>query len=249
MIQKIEFSAVYFIYILMTFIVVKMFKDGYFKGFFKKFINEFKFHKKFLLIMFMIALFSIFFIDKTLALHFKETQGQNKIIEAIATFGNTLGNGDFLFSILITFAMIFLLLNKKSLENLFYVALGSSAMVGLLNQIPKITIIRQRPYDTYNPYLIFAYKRAFGEGRLIASVYDSMPSGHTISITGALIVIGMYCKNRYLKTFFFIMPIITGFGRVYIQKHWLSDVLVAYTLGTIFAISFYKLNEHRLNKK
>jgi len=249
MTQKIEFDAVYFIYIIMTFLVVKMFKDGYFKGFFKNFLNEFKYHKKFLLIMFVLAVFSIFFVDERVAVYFRDTEGQNKVLATIAMIGNTLGNGDFLFSILITFGMVFLLINKKDLEILFYMALGSSAMVGILNQVLKALVMRQRPGQNYDPSLIFAYGRAASEGRMIASVYDSMPSGHTISITGAAIVIAMYCKNRYLKAFMFILPLITVFGRIYLQKHWVSDVIIAYALGTVFAISFYKLNSFRLNKK
>lgn len=249
MAQKIQFDTVFFMYILMAFIIVKLFKEGYFKGYFKKFIDEFKYHKKFLLIMFLMAVISIFFIDEKVAVFFRDTEGQNKILASISMFGNTLGNGDFLLSILITFAMLFLLINKKKLETLFYIALASSSMIGILNQLLKALIMRQRPGQNYDPSLIFAYGRAASEGRMIASVYDSMPSGHTVSITGAAIIIAMYCKNRYLKGFMYILPFITAFGRVYLQKHWVSDVIVAYAIGTVFAISFYKLNEFRLNKK
>ena len=244
-----EFDGVYFMYILMFFVFVYMIKNSYFKGSIRAFFIEVIKQKKLILIVFVIIALIIFTLDKSVSIYFKNNFIEDGTLNKIATFGNNLGNGKYLYSFLIFFGMIALIINEKSVR-IFYISFASGIFTGVLNQILKILIVRQRPYESYNPFLIFAHKKAILEGKYITHIYDStyysMPSGHTITLTGIFLVFALHIKNKFLKAIFFLIPLTTAFGRVYVQKHWLSDVIFAYLIGYIVAKTIYNLNKNKL---
>lgn len=247
MLPTFEFDIVNFMYILMFFLVVFMAKNGYFKGFWKITFEEFKKRKVKILITLVIVVLLILFVDKPVALFFKNIQAKNnEMIPKFVQFGYFLGDSKYVFSFLIFGAMVYKLFDNEKMTNIFYTSLISSGIMGVVVLIAKTLILRQRPYFEFNPFLIFSYGRAIAEGKVIGDVYNSMPSGHTITITGAMIVFALCAKNKYLRVLFFLIPLITAFARVYVQKHWVSDVFVAYLIGIIGATVFYKINEHRI---
>ena len=78
-------------------------------------------------------------------------------------------------------------------------------------------------------------------------MYDagfSFPSGHT---TGSIVFCGLLTyfgwqhwkssNAKILPSIFFIIVIIVGFSRVYLNVHWLSDILGGYSLG-VFWLTF-----------
>ena len=83
---------------------------------------------------------------------------------------------------------------------------------------------------------------------LIEVINYSFPSGHaTLSMTTALLVYfifapkstSMFVKN-ILLTVCIIWPLFIAFTRVYLNVHWMSDVLAGLTLG-LFWVTFVKL--------
>lgn len=244
-----EFDVVYFMYILMFFIFIYMVRNSYFKGIIRAFFSEIIKQKKIILNVFIMIAIIIFTLDKNVSLYFKNNAIEHGNLNKIATFGNNLGNGKYLYSFLVFFGMIALLIKEKS-ARIYYIAFGSGIVTGVLNQILKILIVRQRPYESYNPLLIFAHKKAILEGKYISHIYDStyysMPSGHTITVTGIFLVFALHVKNKVLKVLLFLVPLTTAFGRVYAQKHWLSDVIFAYLIGYIVAKTIYNLNKNKL---
>lgn len=80
----------------------------------------------------------------------------------------------------------------------------------------------------------------------------SFPSGHamnTVVLLGLLTyLIWQHYKSRNLRIlsgiFFVLISLVVGFSRIYLNVHWLSDVLGAYSLGIFwltFSISIFRL--------
>jgi undecaprenyl-diphosphatase len=73
----------------------------------------------------------------------------------------------------------------------------------------------------------------------------SFPSGHVMSATvllGILAYLGwQHWKSQKIRviatsTFFALLELIIGFSRVYLNVHWLSDVLAGYLLGLFWVL-------------
>jgi membrane-associated phospholipid phosphatase len=187
----------------------------------------------------------VVFLDKRVTLFLNLRENESGLLIFLSHLGNIIGDGKYLFSILTTGALVSLLLKNTKIKNLFYLSLCSSLILSALNFVFKAICHRQRPHTEYNPYLFFAFKKAFVEGKLFTNTYGSLPSGHTISLTGACIIFALYFKNIYFKAFFLILPFLTGVARICTRKHWLSDILISYVIGALFAVSIYKYNSSK----
>lgn len=248
--SNLEFDPVNFIYILLFFIAVHIFREGYFRDFFRTFKNEIIKQKKKILFFIILVALTILFFDKGITMYFLTHHSDNGVLIEIAQFGSFLGDGKYILSIVVTFGMIFLLIGREKLTNLVYISLSSSLVIAVINPFLKSIFYRQRPYETYNPYLIFAFKRAKEEGRLFTNMYDSsyysMPSGHTITVAAIFVVFALHAKNKIVKMIFLFLPLITAFGRVYECKHWVSDTMVGYGIGALVATVMYTINKKRV---
>lgn len=75
----------------------------------------------------------------------------------------------------------------------------------------------------------------------------SFPSGHaTMSIIFFSLMIYFFrnnIKNKILRVSFVIinilMIILIGFSRIYLQEHWMSDVIAGYSLGAIWLLIIF----------
>ncbi len=243
-----EFDTVYFMYILLVFIVIYLVKNQYLKNFLEGSKKEFKRNKNKIIIGLGVIILTIVFLDRRVAIYFLENKCDSLVY--LSEFGNLIGHGKYLVSIILTIGMIFLLLEKIELLEVFYISISTFVMTSIINPLLKAIIYRQRPYETFTENLFFSYKRAYEEGRFFTNMYDStyysMPSGHTIAIASIFAVYGFYVKNKFLKFVYFGIPLVTAFGRVYTNKHWLSDTIVAYLLGIFIAGIIYKINENKL---
>jgi undecaprenyl-diphosphatase len=126
-----------------------------------------------------------------------------------------------------------------------YAALLLAAMAGitLLVETVKTLIQSQRPIN----------------GIVVETGY-SFPSGH---VTGTMVFLGLLTyfawqrwKNPRTKTLITPLYIATeslvGFSRVYLNVHWLSDILGGYLLGLFwltFTIFLYQYSENKWPNK
>jgi membrane-associated phospholipid phosphatase len=69
-----------------------------------------------------------------------------------------------------------------------------------------------------------------------SSEYDSFPSGHTMRASlwcGLVLVLNqikIYSLPRYARLFFIAIPLVIGFTRLALGRHWLDDVMGSYFL-------------------
>ena len=68
---------------------------------------------------------------------------------------------------------------------------------------------------------------------------SSFPSIHSARITFLTFWITAYSKNIILKIFLVAIGIIVAYSRIYLKKHYLSDVIAGIILGLIVSIGIY----------
>ncbi|MEK6893556.1 MAG: phosphatase PAP2 family protein [Nanoarchaeota archaeon] len=85
-------------------------------------------------------------------------------------------------------------------------------------------------------------KSFFGRARPL-NPFENNPS---FPSTHSLMAVVVYCsfawifwnKNRRISYIFLVLPLIIGFSRIYLNVHWLSDVLGGFVFGILLVISF-----------
>ncbi len=144
------------------------------------------------------------------------------LMKAITFFGSVLAYVILLF--------LFILISKN--VKLFFLLTLNVTFVFLLNFILKIIYMRERP-----------------ESALINEIGSSLPSSHSmcsIAFYGLVIYfIQKYIKNvkiRYIFiTFFAILILLIGFSRIYLNVHYMSDVIIGYLFGLLFVLIFIRI--------
>jgi membrane-associated phospholipid phosphatase len=123
----------------------------------------------------------------------------------------------------------------------------ASVYAGLFNAVIKFVFNRERPgigMDPFNFFHFFATgARHFTD---LFYAYNSMPSGHVVTIVAAVTPFFLSVKTNLVKTILVLCVIIMEFARVYTLNHWISDVYIASIFGLILGISCYESNKHRL---
>lgn len=68
---------------------------------------------------------------------------------------------------------------------------------------------------------------------------SSFPSIHSARITFLTFLCVIYVDNIILKAFLIIIGILVAYSRIYLKKHYLSDVIAGIILGLIISIGIY----------
>lgn len=142
----------------------------------------------------------------------------NKIMMLVSLIANT---GSLIFLSIIVF--VFLFYKKRTKEAFVFVfgVGGGALIVEFLKQI----IGRARPENSL----------------ILASGY-SFPSGHALNSIVFFLLVAYFFKNnvkdKILKRIFLIacivLPLIIGFSRIYLNVHWMSDVIAGFAIGVIW---------------
>jgi hypothetical protein len=113
----------------------------------------------------------------------------------------------------------------------------------LIGTILKIAIGRTRPIITenafaYHPFTVFDYN------------YHSMPSGHTTSAFALSTVMSRHAHTTFLKVLAYLPAGLTMFSRIYQHQHWLSDEILAGSIGFVvgnWVVDLHEGKKHRIN--
>lgn len=187
---------------------------------------------------FVITLFSIFFLDKEIAIHFSERYAtalqtnylyyflSPEKIHAMAKFITKFGEGYFPGILFIIF--LFNKKYKKYASGIFY----SFIFSGLTVIILKYIFGRERPYYDWNPLHINGIIFNISKGNIFKSIFESFPSGHTITIFALVgFLITKVPIRKPIKFLLIILAILVGFSRIILSYHWFSDVFIGAILG------------------
>ena len=148
-------------------------------------------------------------------------------------FITLLGNGGIFF---IAVAVVCLLFKKGRRT-------GATMLVALLlgllvtNLALKNGIARPRPYaDELSTF--FTYWQAIGHG-LENEIY-SFPSGHATASFAAMTA-EFLCGNKKYSYLAYVLALLIGFSRIYIQVHYASDIVGGALVGTLCGIGAWLL--------
>ncbi|TDX52393.1 phosphatase PAP2 family protein [Orenia marismortui] len=233
-----------YMYIIFISIVFYLVKEGYWNNSFTNLYTTIKSNLKLFLLTLSLTIFSILVLDLPISEYFSDRDNLTFLNHIIAMINN-LGDGSFIFSLFTTLVIISLIIKKDKYRRILLISLSSAIYAGLFNLFLKIFFNRARPYVNLNPYKLFTY----GNTHIFRSDYWSMPSGHTIVAFAAFIPLAIHSKNKILKFFFINLSILVAFARIYLFKHWLSDVIIAAFLGTMIGIMTYQHNNIKQNNE
>lgn len=132
--------------------------------------------------------------------------------------------------IFLIFAFILYLKNKKKFKKLVMALLNAEIFyIILVEMILKNIIVRPRPQLTIADVILpYDFSQSF-----------SFPSGHATMAFAAAFILGReYKKYRWL---FYLLAFLISFSRIYLGKHYSSDVIGGAILGVLIGIISIKI--------
>jgi undecaprenyl-diphosphatase len=136
-------------------------------------------------------------------------------------------------------------LGKKDPGNPAFASLRAKAVAvvaavigtGIVAMILKVIVGRARPYTGEIGFSPFTF----------GSAHASWPSGHTTSAFAFAIAVGMaFPKLRWPML---ALAALVGFSRMVLDKHYLGDVIMGATIGTLGAVIIYNWLRPKLGLK
>ena len=164
-----------------------------------------------------------------------ELERNFRIDSNVMKFITTLSNGGIVWIVL---AIILLCVKKTRIEGVM-LSIGLGLHVLTCNVLVKNLVRRPRPYEEIE-----------GLVSLLGKLSDySFPSGHTtVTFMVAIILIKRYPK--YIGSIVYGIALLTGFSRMYLGVHYLTDILGGVVLGTtIGLLAIYIGNKCCENKR
>ena len=189
----------------------------------------------------------IFSIDKFFFKHlsynsdfsfFKHSESIERFFHFITKFGEGY------FELLLTVVLLsFFLINKKKYNHLkkyilaiIFTLLSTQITVNIM----KVLFARARPSITINPDKFYGIMTMIKDSSFWKGNYVSFPSGHTITIWGTIWVLSFIIKSKAIKIPLFILGILVGMSRIYLVRHWSSDVVASIILSYFIAKFVHK---------
>lgn len=165
-------------------------------------------------------------MDENILLWVQENLRSKKVTPVIKTL-TRLGDYGLLW---IGFSVILML--RKDTRKAGKLSLFSIALCFLINNlIIKNLVDRDRPYEVLEELKILINEQPD----------SSFPSGHAANSLASAIVFFQLFKKRKNKVGILTAGLLMALSRVYVGVHYLSDVLVGITVGTISGLSVCKL--------
>ena len=124
----------------------------------------------------------------------------------------------------------------------------TSILAGLVNGVLKFIFNRERPVigmDEWHFFHFFITGANNLSGLMYA--YNSMPSGHTITVLSSVTVLYLYSQSSKAKAILILLALAICYARVYTMNHWFSDVFVSTVIGIMIGRISYRLNKYRFN--
>ena len=104
----------------------------------------------------------------------------------------------------------------------------------------KLLFGRARPSITANPEKFYGVLSLIKNNFLFEGDYASFPSGHTITVWGTIWILSFIIKSKAIKIPLFILGILVGMSRIYLVRHWTTDVVASVILSYFIAKIIYK---------
>ena len=162
------------------------------------------------------VIISAFYLDN--AVQSLVTGMGSNITNAVFEFGRWYGNGMptlYLFAGLYLIGLIF---KKYTLRETGLLILESYVFSGLITLIFKSSFGRFRPYTHKGDFAFYGWNWTNND-------MFSYISGHAAVSFALSTILASTTENYYLKSFYYLLAVITCTSRIYHNQHWFSDVI------------------------
>ena len=189
----------------------------------------------------------IFSIDKFFFKHlsyisdssiFRHSESTEKFFHFITKFGEGY------FELLLTVVLLsFFFMNKKKynfLKKYILAIIFTLLSTQITVNVMKVLFARARPSITVNPDKFYGIMTLIKNTSYWKGSYVSFPSGHTITIWGTIWILSFIIKSKAIKIPLFILGILVGMSRVYLVRHWTTDVIASIILSYFIAKFVHK---------
>ena len=189
----------------------------------------------------------IFSVDKFFFKHlsyisdssiFRHSESTEKFFHFITKFGEGY------FELLLTVVLLsFFLINKKKynyLKKYILAIIFTLLSTQITVNIMKVLFARARPSITINPDKFYGIMTMIKDSSFWKGSYVSFPSGHTITIWGTIWILSFIIKSKAIKIPLFILGILVGMSRIYLVRHWTTDVVASVILSYFIAKFVHK---------
>jgi hypothetical protein len=144
-------------------------------------------------------------------------------------FGNMWGEINFVELLFGGFTLYALYNSDKTAHKIAFEIAQASAYTFYTNGLLKYIIGRSRPYleqgnQTYVPFSKYSKPD-----------HQSLPGGHTGIVVALTTVLSRNAKPVWLKVLAYVPAALSVTGRVYLDKHWTSDVFLGGAIGYLTA--------------
>lgn len=244
--NKINLSTVFTIFFSTILVANALFSLKFWSGITSSILRYFFQNKIYMLLFIVLLVFSIVAIDYPVSLICK--QHNYNFLKVVTELISKLSEGWFILALLTLIISLAYFFKKYELMILYRISFASCLYAGTINFFLKGFFARERPIINLNQLHFFHFFLTHDNNfSRIFYNYNSMPSGHTIAITSALIPLFLYYRHLYYRIVLVLIYLSVVFARIYSLNHWLSDTLLATFLGMVIAISCYKVNLFRFN--
>ena len=189
----------------------------------------------------------IFSIDKFFFKHlsyisdssiFRHSESIEKFFRFITKFGEGY------FELMLTIVLLsFFLINKQKynfLKKYILAIIFTLLSTQITVNVMKVLFARARPSITVNPDKFYGIMTMIKDSSFWKGSYVSFPSGHTITIWGTIWILSFIVKSKAIKIPLFILGILVGMSRIYLVRHWSSDVVASIILSYFIAKFVHK---------
>ncbi|MEO0155290.1 MAG: phosphatase PAP2 family protein [candidate division WOR-3 bacterium] len=136
---------------------------------------------------------------------------------------NYAGDGLFVSSALVLFGAYGYVKRDTAIINLSKAGILGFATSGISTVALKVLFGRARPYLNKGPYEFSPFN--------LKDDYNSLPSGHTAVAFSVAGVVWRRVDNKFIRFSSLTLATSVGLARIYLNRHWLSDVILGAGLG------------------
>jgi membrane-associated phospholipid phosphatase len=162
------------------------------------------------------AIASAFYLDP--AIRDLVTSISGDIAGTMFEFGRWYGNGMPTLYLFLGLYIAGLIFNKYKLRETGLLVFESYIFSGLITLLFKSSFGRFRPYTNKGDFAFYGWNWTNND-------MFSYISGHAAVSFALSTILASTTENYYLKSFYYLLAVITCLSRIYHNQHWFSDVI------------------------
>lgn len=191
----------------------------------------------FLSVVFLSLYLIVFFIDQTIRDFF--TKIHTDYFDFLFNVGHFYGKLYLTLIFFISLYAIGLIFQKDIIRKNGLRILEAFIFSGIIVTILKSLFGRWRPYTEKGSF-------AFKPLNFSSNDHLSLPSGDVAIAFAFSTIAASFFENRYWKILCYSFAVLTFFGRIYHDQHWMSDVILGAFIPTIIGIRLNQLDKKEI---